>query len=247
MRVLVTFAVDAEFAPWRVRHAWEVSPGLLPGYWVRIGADEVFTVLTGIGANHASKALRASLAAQPDVCISSGLAGALRPEHRIGEVLVARAVSTAADERIVESAGALFEYALGCGAKPVERFYTSETLVRSARDKSNLSLAADAVDMESYAILSAAADAGVPVVAVRAISDLAEEDLSYDFGRARDARGQISMPRLLMQVARQPQHIPSLVRLGRQSRDAAASLARFLDVYVGTLCSEWMESPVAAT
>jgi adenosylhomocysteine nucleosidase len=247
MKVLVTFAVEPEFAPWRARHSWQDSPGLLAGCQTRIGADEVFAVLTGIGPDHAAKAVRAALTAQPDVCISSGLAGALRPEHRVGEVLVARAASTAADERVLESAGALFEYASGCGAKPVERFYTSATLVRSAHEKSNLSLAADAVDMESYAILSAAADAGVPAVAVRAISDAADENLPYDLGRTRNVRGQISMPRLLAQVVRRPQHIPSLVRLGRQSRDAASSLARFLDVYIGALCTEWMESPVAAT
>ncbi len=248
MKVLVTFAVDAEFAPWRARHNFQQdSQASIRGYRTRVGADEVFAVLTGIGPHHASGAMGVALADRPDLCISSGLVGALRPEHRVGEILVAQAITTSASERILESAGALLEYAIGCGAKRVEWFYTSETLVRTAREKSNLSLAADAVDMESYAIFAAAADAGVPAVAVRAVSDLAKEDMPYDFERALDTRGRISVPRLLGQVMHRPHRLPALARLARQSRDAAASLAQFLDVYVGTVCAEWMESPVAAT
>jgi hypothetical protein len=44
--------------------------------------------------------------------------------------------------------------------------------------------------------------------------------------------GQVSIPRVMGQVARHPQSLPGLVGLGKQSKYAAESLAGFLDRYV---------------
>jgi hypothetical protein len=45
----------------------------------------------------------------------------------------------------------------------------------------------------------------------------------------------VSIPRVLGQVALKPQSLPGLIRLGRNSRIAAQSLAHFLDSYVVAL------------
>ena len=96
MRVLVTFAVENEFAPWRgmrdFRRTASASPSL---YQAQFDSVDVAVVLTGIGAHHARRAMQLALPDGADFCISSGLAGALQLRHRIGEVVVARAVRSA--------------------------------------------------------------------------------------------------------------------------------------------------------
>jgi hypothetical protein len=47
--------------------------------------------------------------------------------------------------------------------------------------------------------------------------------------------GQISMPRILAQAAKNPQSIAGLMRLGKNSKIAAENIARFLDQYVSTV------------
>jgi adenosylhomocysteine nucleosidase len=89
--------------------------------------------------------------------------------------------------------------------------------------------------MESYTILAEAARYGVPSVAIRAISDTVEFDMPYDFERACDARGQVRVGNIVMQVLRRPSGLPSLLTLARDSRLAARQLANFLDAFTGTL------------
>jgi adenosylhomocysteine nucleosidase len=234
VKVLVTFAVETEFAPWcRLRRFRRTSLDAVPVYEGRLDAAELRVVLTGIGPRHATRTVRAVLSDAPDLCISSGLAGALKPEQRVGEILVARATSFAPVDSLIRSEESLIELAAGCGARPVEMFRTSDRLVRTAREKSRMGLEADAVEMESYAVLAEAARWGVPAVAIRAIGDTFDVDLPYEFDRALDRHGQIRLSGLLAQIAQRPQRLPALVRLGRQCRRAAASLALFLSQNVG--------------
>ena len=93
MRILVTFAVEAEFAPWSARRKFvrQNAEGLKLWRSV-IGNSEVFVVLTGIGDNSASVMelmLRvASSNRYFDVCVSSGLGGALRLDFQLSDIVV---------------------------------------------------------------------------------------------------------------------------------------------------------------
>ncbi len=252
MKILVTFAVEAEFAPWRRLREFRptvVSPRGL--YEAEISGGTVRVLLTGMGPEHARETMRAALVDHPSICISSGLAGALKFEHVVAEILAPRLVRMAGGRDAISVNASLRDVAVSCSAKPVEMILSSDKLVQTARDKHNLCLQADAVDMESYAVLVEAARRDVPGVVLRAVSDVAHEDLPYDFDQQCDDRGHIRLSGLFMQVARRPHRLPALVRLGRQCRRAAVSLAQFLDVYVECLTSQLeyyeLESPVAAT
>ena len=252
MKVLVTFAVEREFSPWRRLGDFRpVGFGAGEMYGARIGTAELRVLLTGVGRDAARQAVEAALGDRPDFCISSGLAGGLRPMYAVGDILVARAVRSNVGHGILPSEDHLVECAARCGAHPVHMFWSSETLVRTVGEKYALGLEADAVEMESYAVLAEAARRGVPAVAIRAVSDTAAEDLPYDFDRARDARGQIRLFGVLAQVGRRPQRVLALVRFARHCRKAAVSLARFLGPYVESLATEMrpyeLDSPVAAT
>jgi adenosylhomocysteine nucleosidase len=235
MNILVTFAVEAEFAPWRARRKFRRLPGDWPRFEAQLGGARVRAVLTGMGQAHALEAARRMLPDRPDICISTGLAGALRSEYRPGDLLAARLVSEVGEPVAVASHPGLLATAVDCGARQVERFATSRTLVSRAEEKLRLSKQAEAVEMESYIILAEAARYGVPAVAVRAIGDTVDFDMPYDFERVRDARGQIRIGGIVAQVLRHPSGLPALLALARDCRLAARHLADFLDAYTGTL------------
>jgi adenosylhomocysteine nucleosidase len=235
MNILVTFAVEAEFAPWRNRRKFRRLPGEWPRFEAQFGGAHVRAILTGMGQTHALAAARRALPDRPDICISTGLAGALRSEYRPGDILTARLVSEVGEPVAVASHPELLATAVDCGARQIERFATSRTIVTRAEEKSRLSGQAEAVEMESYTILAEAARYGVPAVAVRAISDTADFDMPYDFERVRDAHGQIRIGGIIAQVLRRPSGLPALLALARDCRIAARHLADFLDAFTGTL------------
>jgi nucleoside phosphorylase len=239
VRILVTFAMENEFAPWRAMHTFEKSKwGDEEAYFANIGAADVGVMLTGVGHDRAGLAAANVIWGEShsiDACISTGLAGALKPEYRIGQVLAARRVASEAKrtpDRLMPGSELLLAIAGRHGATLVDRFYTSERMVTSAADKHRLGAEADAVEMESFDILLESWAFGVPAVAIRAISDRVDEDLPLDLNRVLTGEGEISVPRVLGQVAMSPKAIPGLIRLGKQSRSAAGELAKFLDSYV---------------
>ncbi|MBI1738229.1 MAG: hypothetical protein HYR58_03185 [Acidobacteria bacterium] len=194
-------------------------------------------VLTGIGPQHARRALQIALAHGADLCISTGLAGALQPCHRIGDVLVARTVRAASGGNFVKSDAELLHAATACGAREVNAFQSSDHTVLAAKEKGRLAFSADAVEMEGFAVLFEAQGLRVPAVAIRAIGDTACQDLPLDFNRTVGPKGQISIPRVFGQLVRNPHRLPGLIRLGRDTRRAATCLAKFLDSYIGMLAA----------
>jgi adenosylhomocysteine nucleosidase len=236
VRVLVTFALEAEFAPWRkIREFRRGRWGAADVYTTRLGGAEIGVLLTGVGPRQASLAASRVLEAEPGsllFSISSGLVGALRPEYRIGQVLAAGSVAAGFREPVMESSAPLISFATELGATAVARFFTAERVVLHADEKHYLGRAADAVDMESFEIVRKCAEYGIPAAAIRAVSDTANEELPLDMNQIFDDRGHVSLPRVMGQVVLHPRSLPGLLDLGQRSRRAAESLTRFLDRYV---------------
>ena len=147
LRILVTFALETEFAPWRALRKFRRSMwGTAEAYFAEVGGAEVGVVLTGVGSRQAALAVSKVSWGEPDTmqfCISSGLAGALKPDYQVGQVLAARmVVAESAPEgssgRIVESSAALTSFAADCGATVVEKFYSAERAIATA-ERSNIS------------------------------------------------------------------------------------------------------------
>ncbi len=241
MKILVTFALETEFAPWRTLRKFRRSTwGAARAYFAEIGAAEVGVVITGVGARQAAFEVSKVSWSESDCmqfCISSGLAGALKPDYRIAQVLAARVVAA---ERapagvfggVLECSAALVSFAQECGAIVADRFYSAERAIATADEKRRLGSTADAVEMESFQVLLKARTHGIPAVAIRSISDAVDEDLPLDMNELFTNRGEVSFSRVLGQVALHPQSLPGLIRLGQKSKRAAESLAEFLDRYV---------------
>ena len=232
----MTFAVDWEFKPWlRLRR---FRPGSANGRILHgeIGGHDISVILTGVGPSNAARSIRTIAEMLPDLCVTSGLAGGLKNQHRPGEILVARSVrSENKGPAAYESDESLFTAAVECGAKPVDQFISTERVVRTVQEKLRLSTSADAVDMESFAIMKEMSGLRVPCVAVRSVSDSAEMDVPCDFDSALDSSGRIRITRVLGQVATDPRQAWPLARLGMRSSRAATSLARYLDGYMAYL------------
>ena len=237
MKVLVTFAVEAEFAPWRkLRQFSQSNLGDIRAYSAQMRDGELIVLLTGVGGRRAwAEATRVIWDGNVDVCISSGLAGALREEHRPGDVLAAKEVHATNWKKVIPSDLALLELASACGAKVADAFYSVDRVLVRSSEKCELSAKADAVEMESGDIMLEAVAFGAKVIAIRAISDAVEEDLPLDFNRVTTESGDVSIVKVLAQAAAHPGSIPALIRFGRQSRNAAEKLATVLDACIRNL------------
>jgi adenosylhomocysteine nucleosidase len=240
VKVLVTFAVDAEFAPWRkLRHFSQANLGEIEAYSSQIKDGELVVLLTGVGGRRAwAEATKVIWDGNVDVCISSGLAGALKEKHRPGDVLAAKEVHATNWKKVIPSDADLLEMAITCGAKLADAFYSVDRVLVHSSEKSELSAKADAVEMESGDIMLEAVAFGAKVIAIRAISDAVEEDLPVDFNRVTSESGEVSIAKIVAQAAAHPGSIPALIRFGRQSRNAAEKLAIVLDACIEKLASK---------
>jgi adenosylhomocysteine nucleosidase len=239
MKVLVTFAVEAEFAPWRkLRQFSQCNVGDIRAYSAQIADSELIVLLTGVGGRRAwAEATKVIWDGNVDVCISSGLAGALREKHRPGDVLAAKEIHATNWEKVIPSDSALLKIATACGAKLVDGFYSVDRVLVRSSEKAELGAKADAVEMESGDIMLEAIAFGARVIAIRAISDAVEEDLPVDFNRVMSESGEVSLTKILSQAAAHPGSIPALIRFGWQSRNAAEKLAIVLDACIQRLVS----------
>ena len=245
MNILVTFAVEPEFEAWRTSRSFKGTlQGKVPTYAAEFGGSAVTVILTGMGPANASNAM-AAVAAGFDVCICSGFCGSLRDAHGVGDLLVARGVQRLDGSENLRCAPELLVPAEACGAKTVERFLSSDAIVASVADKARLAPVADAVDMESFAVLSVARDRGMGAIAIRAVSDRFDQALPMDFSGTVDSCGHVLKGKLAQSIAEQPWKIPALIRLGKQSKIASENLISFLEKYIERISSRSFAEPDA--
>jgi adenosylhomocysteine nucleosidase len=203
-RILVCFALGEEAVPFRKLAA---------------GRPGVEILITGIGSKNAVAALGQALGAQPpEQVLSCGFAGALDPRLDIGAV-VFRADERELGERLVRA-----------GAKAAA-FHCADHIATTAAEKQRLrkETGADAVEMESEVIHSLCRERRIPCATVRSISDRADEDLPLDFNALARPDLSLDFGKLALAIAKSPGRIGGLLKLRRQSRVAARSLARVLD------------------
>lgn len=243
MRVLVTFAVEAEFRPWRKRRRFRsIDYDGLQLWRTKAGDTDVTVLVTGVGTLASAKAmgLMMQMADEDqyfDICISSGLAGALHDRLLPGDIiapqlLVAETVHADLKADRLQVDPELLRQALEAGAVAADCLLTTNQVLIKANEKKACSSRAQSVDMESFEIVKEAHAWGARSVVVRAISDSADEDLPIDFNRTLSEQRQISITKVLRELAKNPLALPGLWRFGRQSRYAAERLAEFLDTYV---------------
>jgi adenosylhomocysteine nucleosidase len=246
MKVLVTFAVEAEFAAWRNLRAFNlIDYQGLKLRKTKIGAAEVTVLITGVGAQAAAQAMDLMMRMADkdqyfDVCISSGLAGALCDTLSVGDIIAPKEIivelkhAEQGTERL-EVDGELRQMALGRGAKNANCMFTTDEILVKASQKKSCASRAQSVDMESFEIVKAASAWGARSVVIRAISDSATEDLPINFNLTLSEKNQVSLAKVLAQLVKNPLALPALIRFGQQSKRAGGLLAGFLESYLKDL------------
>ena len=236
MRVLVTFAVEAEFAPWRKLR--DLTTNIVNGFTIheaRIGRANVQFIVTGMGKENARRGAEAGLSLEQSVCIASGFAGALNPTYKVGDVVAASAVQELGKSKTLECSRNLRMAALENQALRAKLFLTTDAVIGTTEEKKKLSPFADAVDMESFATISVATEKNVSAVAIRVISDTFDQDMPAEIDKTVDEYGRVKIGGVVKHLATHPLQLPALIRLGRQSRTAAEALAHFLEAFIKEL------------
>jgi adenosylhomocysteine nucleosidase len=238
MNILVTFAVDPEFAPWpKLRKFQKISAGDFTLQRTQIETATIDFLVTGMGPVHADRALQAIDLSSYCAVIAAGFAGAVVPGLSVGQIVAPQKIRQSTTNNLVEAASSITSRAIGAGASSLETLVSSERIAANAQEKYALTPYGDAVDMESFTVLKAAQARKIPAAAIRIISDRHDQAIPVDLVAAVDARGQVSIGSLLRMVAGNPSQIAALMRLGSESKAAADALAHFLSAFLEKLAN----------
>jgi nucleoside phosphorylase len=187
---------------------------------------DVALVVSGAGDARAYSAAREAIRQlSPRAYVSVGLSGGLAMGLAPGEVVLGESTGFQdgtryrADEAIIGRLSA--EHSIKCGPLLV-----SETVITTAAAKIEAARASGciAVDMESCGAARAAEEAGVPFLAIRAVSDTVDEDLPVDFNRFMKGGG-MDWGQFIPYMITHPGVLPKLLILGRKSGIASRNLA----------------------
>ncbi|WP_306534905.1 phosphorylase [Geobacter sp.] len=211
--------------------------GTFPLWRLRIGNTDVCLVESGMGIARAAAAADALVAeATPTVILSFGFGGAVLPGLSIGGLVVGAKSWFAGTEGFSPRLGIDQELARKITAELNDtvggasggEIITSSQILR----KSNLAHSLPAgmtlpvLDMETAAVAEVAHRHGIALVALRAISDDAAEELAFSLDEFTDQEMTIRPLKVFATIVRKPWIIPQLVRLARNSRLAGKRLAQ---------------------
>ncbi|HLO27322.1 MAG TPA: nucleoside phosphorylase, partial [Geobacteraceae bacterium] len=228
-------------------------------YRFTLGNRDVSLIESGIGAARAAEAAGILIdSVSPGVILSFGFAGAVLPGPAVGDIIVGDRLLFFRERLFTEQKGlppglpeklaAMLEEACRGRSFRIHR----GTLVTTGEivDKHRLAgllpagTANPAVEMETVAVARAAARAGIPLVAIRAVSDGAEEELGFSIDEFADREMNISAWKVLRTIAVKPRIIPQLFRLARNSKIAGENLAVAVSALVERLQTTDLPHPL---
>jgi adenosylhomocysteine nucleosidase len=188
--------------------------------------ESVHALVTGMGASAAGCNLARLLEVHhPRLIVAAGFAGGLNPELKLGQMIL--------DDSDLSGHGlnlsgpeALFHGKIHSASKvlvtPLEK--------ASLRRESN----ADAVDMESAAVRSVAKKRGIPMVALRVITDPYDEALPLDFNQFMNTAGSMRYGRFACHLLRKPITVLRLIQFQKKLNYAAQRLGATLNLLLDT-------------
>jgi hopanoid-associated phosphorylase len=180
----------------------------------------------GDGRNLAADLMRA-ITPDCERLVSFGVAGGLAPELRPGDCVVGTAVLS--DRGRIEMDRRWSDALLQTIPDAVPGLlYGVRAPVADPRAKRALHLetGAVAVDMESYVVASVGAARGLPVAAIRVITDPAMRALPQAALAALRPNGTTDIVTMIRSLLRRPRELPALVQTALDVRAARATMIR---------------------
>jgi adenosylhomocysteine nucleosidase len=217
-RVAIIAAMAGELKP-LVRGWRRESRGDAVLWRHRGGESEWIAACAGIGVNAANRAFaEIEKEGTIDCVYSVGWAGSLRMKFATGRAYRVSGVTDA-------KSGERFPAATRSG----ECWLVTCDRVADRAAKRNLAEAtgADLVDMEAAGIARLAAMHGIPFCCIKGVSDGVDDQLP-DFNGFISRSGHFSLVRYALFATLRPWDWPALLRMGKESRKAAESIAESL-------------------
>jgi hypothetical protein len=178
---------------------------------------EAMVAVGGIGEKRARHAAEVVIEhAQPKLLVSAGMAGAISPQLKVGDVGRIRELVDVATGAHYPTRGG--EWVLA----------TSQAVNDVAEKRALLTkYGADVVDMEGAAVAQVAKERGLEFAAVKAISDDAAFPMP-PLNRFIDGNGRFDTRQFLVYVALHPKWWATLGKIRKNSKIASANLCRAL-------------------
>ena len=194
-------------------------------------ASKPHIVCTGAKPGRATVLSRFLIEDGCDALLSFGMAGGLAPELRAGDVIVADAIITPEQQRLTSNQQwrqIVLESLMGQHAVISGALVGVEQAVITPEAKSKLhaSTGCVGVDMESHEVARVAQQAGLPFLAVRAVSDAVDQAIPQWMLSLIGENGQLQYGKVISGLISHPSDITRLPRLSRDNRAALGALRR---------------------
>jgi adenosylhomocysteine nucleosidase len=205
----------------------------------RLGRGNLVFLETGVGTNNASEKLTRFVEKQDaDFVLGVGMAGALSPSLRVGDLFIVERVIGPSTLMISPRLCSLAKLVRLNGANiHVGSAVTTNEFVCEANKKRSLAAAlgphqVGCVDMESWSVARVCTEHRIPFLIIRSISDPLEEDLPLDFNRCRDSQGDLNMLKLAAATRLRPGPLKGLWQLRGRAALCSQRLAWFVDQFL---------------
>ncbi|MEE8045553.1 MAG: hypothetical protein V3T49_01805 [Dehalococcoidia bacterium] len=207
-------------------------------------------VLSGTGSERAARATKWAIEEfSPEAIISFGFCSATRDLERSGDIIIAARVTnlpgTPFEWSIVDDTGSLgsdrtlllaartavevsgLDYHHGA-IVTVSKFITTSGAKKWLGEAIN----ANAVDTEAHSIATVANGEGIPWIVVKCVLDDRDFDVPAIADRVGSGPNERGITAYIKHVSKTPQDLPALMRLGRSSTTASASLTTFMAAFM---------------
>lgn len=225
MRLLFIASDPMEF-PGILSHSTDLAPAKVAVDWARSAriGDEVLLVANGAGPSRAAAAVDAAVAVfRPEAVVCTGFCGALDPDLRVADLVVGLSVDDGVSCYPLRPLTS--KAAHRCGA-----IRSIGHVAQTAAEKARLrATGAAAVEMEAAGVAARAVALGLPMYCIRAVTDLAGEDMANDFNSALRPDGHFDTISIIRNALRRPWvRVPELMRLRQRCARAALVLGDFV-------------------
>lgn len=224
MKILAVASEKLEITPWAGRCGpaerlyWPVRYACK----MKSSGHEVYAVANGAGPGLAELAVDTAVerAGPFQLLLSFGLCGALDPSFAVGDICTAVSVSDGASTWHARPLP---------GAKEIRLLSINRFLADRGEKAAWAAKGFQAVEMEAAAPAAYAARKGLPFIAVKVISDRAEENFALDFNEFRDSAGNFERGRIALAALKRPfLYLPDLLRMATRGPTVSATLGEFL-------------------
>lgn len=218
---------------------WErTAIGTFRGYHFRLSDRDCFLVESGVGIRRARDAARALLkATSPQFLVSFGVAGAVKNDLNIGDVVIA-SQSCLLDkgnpvqfQRLADLSAAAWQAASQAMGSRKARLFSGTAITTRGSQVVQLqpeTMAFPVLEMETAGIARVAAERGIPLVSLRAVSDRPQAPIPFDLELVTDEESNLQISKIIGMVLHHPDIILHYTQLMRNVRSAAENAATSL-------------------